>query len=67
MAKRKSSKRPRVPSEAFGFDQATESVVARLPIEIDNPGPVRNIAVDHPRRRLWLAISDVGQIAMGWV
>jgi virginiamycin B lyase len=51
-------------SEIVGFDQATESVVARLDLEIDNPGPVRNIAVDQPRRRLWLAISNVGRLAM---
>jgi virginiamycin B lyase len=51
-------------AEMVGFDPATDSVVARLPIEIDNPGPVRNIAVDQPRRRLWLAISNVGQLAM---
>jgi hypothetical protein len=25
---------------------------------------VRNIAVDQPRRRLWLAISNVGRLAM---
>jgi virginiamycin B lyase len=51
-------------AEMVGFDPATDSVVARLPIEIENPGPVRNIAVDQPRRRLWLAISNVGQLAM---
>jgi virginiamycin B lyase len=51
-------------SEIVGFDQATESVVARLDLEIENPGPVRNIAVDQPRRRLWLAISNVGRLAM---
>jgi virginiamycin B lyase len=51
-------------SEIVGFDQATESVVARLDLEIEDPGPVRNIAVDQPRRRLWLAISNVGRLAM---
>jgi virginiamycin B lyase len=51
-------------AEIVGFDQATESVVARLDLELDNPGPVRNIAVDQPRRRLWLAISNVGRLAM---
>jgi virginiamycin B lyase len=51
-------------SEIVGFDQASESVVARLDLELENPGPVRNIAVDQPRRRLWLAISNVGRLAM---
>jgi virginiamycin B lyase len=51
-------------SEIVGFDQTTETVVARLDLELDNPGPVRNIAVDQPRRRLWLAISNVGRLAM---
>jgi virginiamycin B lyase len=51
-------------SEIVGFDQATESVVARLDLELEDPGPVRNIAVDQPRRRLWLAISNVGRLAM---
>lgn len=51
-------------AEIVGFDQATSSVVARLPLELESPGPVRNIAVDQPRRRLWLAISDVGRLAM---
>jgi virginiamycin B lyase len=51
-------------AEIVGFDQTTESVVARLELELDNPGPVRNIAVDQTRRRLWLAISNVGRLAM---
>jgi virginiamycin B lyase len=51
-------------SEIVGFDQATNTVVARLDLELENPGPVRNIAVDQPRRRLWLAISNVGRLAM---
>jgi virginiamycin B lyase len=51
-------------SEIVGFDQGTETVVARLDLELDNPGPVRNIAVDQARRRLWLAISNVGRLAM---
>jgi virginiamycin B lyase len=51
-------------SEIVGFDQTTESVVARLDLELENPGPVRNIAVDQQRRRLWLAISNVGRLAM---
>jgi virginiamycin B lyase len=51
-------------SEIVGFDQASETVVARLDLELENPGPVRNIAVDQPRRRLWLAISNVGRLAL---
>ena len=51
-------------AEIVGFDQASESVVARLSLELDNPGPVRNMAVDQPRRRLWLAISNVGRLAV---
>lgn len=51
-------------SEIVGFDQTTETVVARLDLELENPGPVRNIAVDQTRRRLWLAISNVGRLAM---
>lgn len=51
-------------AEIVGFDQATETVVARLSLELEDPGPVRNIAVDQPRRRLWLAISNVGRLAM---
>lgn len=51
-------------AEIVGFDQASESVVARLSLELDNPGPVRNMAVDQPRRRLWLAISNVGRMAV---
>jgi virginiamycin B lyase len=51
-------------SEIVGFDQSTEAVVARLDLELENPGPVRNIAVDQPRRRLWLAISNVGRLAL---
>jgi virginiamycin B lyase len=51
-------------AEIVGFDQGTESVVARLALALDNPGPVRNIAVDQTRRRLWLAISNVGRLAM---
>jgi streptogramin lyase len=31
-------------SEIVGFDQATEAVVARLDLELEEPGPVRNIA-----------------------
>jgi virginiamycin B lyase len=50
--------------EIVGLDQTTESVVARLSLELDDPGPVRNMAVDQPRRRLWLAISNVGRLAM---
>ncbi|MEO8177380.1 MAG: hypothetical protein ABI895_00980 [Deltaproteobacteria bacterium] len=51
-------------AEIVGFDQASKSVVARLSLAVDNPGPVRNIAVDQPRRRLWLAISNVGRLAV---
>ena len=51
-------------SEIVGFDQATEAVVARLDLELEDPGPVRNIAVDQQRRRLWLAISNVGRLAV---
>jgi hypothetical protein len=38
--------------------------VRRLPLQLDNPGPVRNMVVDQPRRRLWLAISNVGRLAV---
>jgi virginiamycin B lyase len=51
-------------AEIVGFDQATQAVVRRLPLQLDNPGPVRNMVVDQPRRRLWLAISNVGRLAV---
>jgi virginiamycin B lyase len=51
-------------AELVGFDPESESVVARLPLELESPGPVRNITADQPRRRLWLALSNVGRLAM---
>lgn len=50
--------------EIVGFDPESRSVIAQLPVPIDNAGPVRNMVVDHARKRIWLAISDVGYLGV---
>ena len=48
----------------YPHDPATASVVAQLPLPSSSPGPVRNMAVDIARQRVWLALSDVGRLAV---
>jgi streptogramin lyase len=50
--------------EIVGFDPDSRTVIAQLPVPIENAGPVRNMVVDHTRRRIWLAISNVGHLGV---
>jgi virginiamycin B lyase len=47
-----------------GFDPEMESVVAELPLSPAMPGPVRNMAADPERQRVWLSLSDVGRLGV---
>ena len=51
-------------TELVGFNPGTAEVVARLPRSDGSTGPVRNISVDMVRNRIWLAISNVGQMGV---
>jgi virginiamycin B lyase len=50
--------------EIVGFDPDTRVVIARLPVPVSNAGPVRNMSVDRVRKRIWLAISNVGRLGV---
>jgi virginiamycin B lyase len=50
--------------EIVGFDPDEQRVVAQLPVPHDNPGPVRNMAVDRVRQRLWLSMSNSARLAL---
>jgi virginiamycin B lyase len=51
-------------AEVVGFDPASESVVAELPLTPAAPGPVRNMAADPERQRIWLSLSDVSRLGV---
>jgi streptogramin lyase len=50
--------------EIIGFDPETRTVIAQLPVPVANAGPVRNMSVDRVRKRIWLAISNVGRLGV---
>jgi virginiamycin B lyase len=50
--------------EIVGFDVNARTVIAQLPVPIANAGPVRNMSVDVARKRIWLAISNVGHLGV---
>lgn len=50
--------------EIVGFDPDSRQVIAQVPVPIANAGPVRNMAVDRVRKRIWLAISNVGHLGV---
>jgi virginiamycin B lyase len=50
--------------EIVGFDVNTRSVITQLPVPVANAGPVRNMSVDLARKRIWLAISNVGRLGL---
>jgi virginiamycin B lyase len=50
--------------EIAGFDPDTKTFIAQLPIPIASAGPVRNMAVDRARKRIWLAISNIGRLGL---
>jgi virginiamycin B lyase len=50
--------------EIVGFDVDTRTVITQLPVPVANAGPVRNMVVDLPRKRIWLAISNVGRLGV---
>lgn len=51
-------------AEVVGFDPASQAVVAELPLELAAPGPIRNMATDPERQRIWIALSDVGRLGV---
>jgi virginiamycin B lyase len=50
--------------EIVGFDVNERTVIAQLPVPVANAGPVRNMSVDVARKRIWLAISNVGHLGV---
>jgi virginiamycin B lyase len=50
--------------EIVGFDVNSRTVITQLPVPIANAGPVRNMSVDVARKRIWLAISNVGHLGL---
>ena len=50
--------------EMVGFDVNTRMVIVQLPVPVANAGPVRNMSVDLVRKRIWLAISNVGRLGL---
>jgi virginiamycin B lyase len=50
--------------EIVGFDVNERTVIAQLEVPIANAGPVRNMSVDIARKRIWLAISNVGHLGL---
>jgi virginiamycin B lyase len=50
--------------EIVGFDPESRMVIAQLPVPVANAGPVRNMSVDRVRKRIWLAISNVGRLGV---
>jgi virginiamycin B lyase len=50
--------------EIVGFDVNARTVITQLPVPVANAGPVRNMSVDVARKRIWLAISNVGHLGL---